>query len=101
MPLPLLECRSAVMDVLWREGPKGAYGKLCSIGGICHPLSDLFGAIAYLQSHELVKLKPQILIDESLGRVRLQLRVSVTKKLPTLDGVFEGSAGFYDAARAK
>lgn len=89
------------MDVSWREGPKGAFGKLCSIGGICHPLADLFGALAYLQSHELVKLKPQVVIDASLGRVRLQLRVSLLKKLPTLDGVFEGNAAFYDAARAK
>lgn len=97
--------RSAVMDVMWRSSVKGSFSKLCSLGGIAHPLSRLFGALAYLRSHDAIKLKSEVTSDSpgegKPRRFQLALRVMLTQKILTFDGPSPGGADLYDSIRVK
>ena len=93
------------MDVMWRSTAKGAFSKLCSLGGVEHPLSKLFGALAYLTSHDLIKLKTEITSDSSEEgkprRFRLSLQVLLLRDILTFDGDFTGGADVYDNKTVK
>ena len=96
------------MEVYNQEaGTKGkGEEKMASLGGYGDPLADLFGALFYLKSNSIVKLRSKVEVLESrrargVPRAVLELSVLLTKKGVTFDGPFDTADMQYESARVK
>lgn len=93
-----------MLDVSHQETVKGPTVKLCSIGGVGHPLADLFGALSYLTGNDLVRLKTETVASKAEGqqpRVALRMSVFLTEQALTLHGLFVGGPELYDGPKPK